>query len=197
MNIIMYMDNTVGRLTQIQKSLIIGSLLGDGYVRIVKGRNNAFLEINHSIKMKEYVDWKYEILKDIVISPPKSRKGKGNRIAYRFFTRQHPQITELFNLFYVNGKKIIPKNLIIDPISLAVWYMDDGSKCGTSNYYLNTQQFNLYDQIKLLEVLKNNNIEARLNKDKTYWRIRILMSSIEVFKNFIDDFIIPSVRYKI
>ena len=93
------MDNTVGSLTQIQKSLIIGSLLGDGYARIIKGRKNAFLEINHSFHMKEYVDWKYEILKNIVISPPKMRKGNGNRIAYRFFTRQHPKITELFNLF--------------------------------------------------------------------------------------------------
>ena len=88
------MDNTVGRLTQIQKSLTIGSILGDGYVRIVPGRKNAFLEINHSINMKEYVDWKYELLKNIVISPPRMRKGNGTRIAYRFFTRQHPEITE-------------------------------------------------------------------------------------------------------
>ena len=64
----------MGRLNQKQKSLIIGSILGDGYVRIIKGRRNAFLEINHSAKMKEYVDWKYEILKNIVISPPKLRK---------------------------------------------------------------------------------------------------------------------------
>ena len=52
------MDNTVGSLTQLQKSVIAGSLLGDGYVRIVPGRKNAFLEINHSWKAKEYVDWK-------------------------------------------------------------------------------------------------------------------------------------------
>ena len=43
------MVNTVGSLTQEQKSIIIGSILGDRYLRIVSGRKNAFLEINHSI----------------------------------------------------------------------------------------------------------------------------------------------------
>ena len=58
------MDNTVGSLSQMQRSVIIGSLLGDGYLRIISGRRNAFLEINHSIKQKDYVDWKYAILKN-------------------------------------------------------------------------------------------------------------------------------------
>ena len=132
------MDNTVGSLTQLQRSLIIGSLLGDGYIRRLKGRKDAFLEINHSFKQRDYVDWKCEVLKSIVISPPKIRKGNGNRIAYRFFTKQHPEITELFNLFYKKGKKIIP-DIEFDSTAIAVWYMDDGSKCGTSNYYLNIQ----------------------------------------------------------
>ena len=195
-DIIINMDNTVGRLTQIHRSVIIGSLLGDGYVRIIKGRKNAFLEINHSIKMKNYVDWKYEILKSIVISPPKLRKGNGNRVAYRFFTRQHPEITELFKLFYKNGKKVIP-DFKLDPISLAIWYMDDGSKCGTSNYYLNTQQFTIEDQQKLMNQLKLFGIESKLNKDKEYWRIRMIMSSVPTFKELIQENIIPSLQYKI
>lgn len=190
------MDNTVGSLTQIQRSLIIGSLLGDGYVRIMKGRKNAFLEINHAFSMKEYVDWKYEMLKDIVISPPKMRKGNGHRVAYRFFTKQHPEITELFKLFYKNGKKVIP-DFKLDPISLAVWYMDDGSKCGTSSYYLNTQQFNLRDQNKLIKYLQKLGIESRLNKDKKYKRIRMIMSSIPIFINLVQEHIVPSLQYKI
>ena len=72
------MDNTVGSLTQYQKSLIIGTILGDGYLRIIPGRNNAFLEINHSFSQKQYVDWKFEKLKNICISRPKARKGNGN-----------------------------------------------------------------------------------------------------------------------
>jgi hypothetical protein len=190
-------DNTVERLDQTQRSVIIGSILGDGYVRIIPGRKNAFLEINHSIKMKNYVDWKYQILKSIVLSPPKSRKGNGNRIAYRFFTRQHPEITKLFKRFYVKGEKRIPDNLILDPISLAIWYMDDGSKCGTSNYYLNTQQFSVEDQMKLIACLKKFKVVATLNRDKTYWRIRIIMATVPTFKNLIQEYVVPSLQYKI
>ena len=78
------MDNTVGSLTQFQNSLIIGSILGDGYVRIMPGRKNAFLEINHSANQKEYVDWKYEMLRDVCRSSPKLRKGNGKRLAFVF-----------------------------------------------------------------------------------------------------------------
>ncbi len=54
------MDNTVGSLTKEEKSIIIGSVLGDGYLRIVPGRKNALFEINSSFKQKAYIDWKYE-----------------------------------------------------------------------------------------------------------------------------------------
>ena len=88
------MDNTVGSLTEVQKSVVIGCLLGDGYLRQLKGRRNAFLEINHSYKQKDYVDWKYNILKDIVKSEPKKRQYN-SRVAYRFYTKAHLELTEL------------------------------------------------------------------------------------------------------
>jgi len=67
------MDNTVGSLTQFQKSVIKGIILGDGYLRKLEGRSNAFLEINHSYRQKSYVDWKYQQLKNICLSSPKKR----------------------------------------------------------------------------------------------------------------------------
>src|SRR3989338_9067436 len=147
------MDNTVGSLSQVQKSVIIGSLLGDGYLRIVPGRRNAFLEINHSYQQKEYVDWKYDYLKPITKSAPKVRKSNGERIAYRFFTRQLSQLTELYQKFYQGRKKIVPM-ISLDPLSLAVWYMDDGSKCQSTDVYLNTQQFGLKSQQILIGMLE-------------------------------------------
>src|SRR3989344_9029830 len=116
------MDNTVGSLTQLQKSVLIGSLLGDGYLRIIPDRKNAFFEVNHSIKSKEYVDWKFQIFRNICISGPKMRHGKDRRIAYRFFTKQHPELTEFYKMFYRNGRKVIPSNLRLNPIILSVWF---------------------------------------------------------------------------
>lgn len=190
------MDNTAGSLTQLQKSFIIGTLLGDGYIRQIKGRKNAFLEVNHSITQKEYVEWKYNILKNLTRSGPKARNSNGTRIAYRFFTRQYPEFTEIMDMFYKDKKKLIP-NLKLDPLMLAVWFMDDGSRCNKENVYLNTQQFSKDDQYKLLESLKVIGLEGTLNKDKEYYRIRFKTSSIPHLFGMIKEYIIPSMKYKI
>ena len=187
----------MGSLTQFQKSVIIGTMLGDGYIRTFSGRKNALLEINHSIYQKEYVDWKYTILKNIVISPPKVRQGNGTRIAYRFYTKQLSELSRLQKLFYENRIKKIPLNLSLDKVSLAVWYMDDGSKCRSSDIYLNTQQFGIPDQEKLISALGKLGLKAKMNKDKNYFRLRFLKSSISRLKMLVEDTIIPSMRYKI
>ena len=190
------MDNTVGSLTQEQKSIIIGSLLGDEYLRIIAGRKDAYLEINHSISEKDYVDWKYQKLKNLVKSPPKARKGKGKRIAYRFFTKQHPEITKLYQKFYQDGKKIVPELQLV-PLMIAVWFMDNGSKCG-KDYYLNCQRFDRLSQKRLMEMLrKQYGILVSLNRDKEYYRIRIRRESQEKLKRLIEKYLIPSMKYKL
>ena len=191
------MDNTVGSLTQLQKSIIIGSILGDRYLRIFPGRKNALLEINHSFKVKDYVDWKYLVLKNVSGSPPKIRKGNGKRLAYRFYTKQLPELTNLLKEFYRNGKKIVPDNLILNPIILAIWFMDDGSRCSSSSFYLNTQQYSLEDQEKMVAKLKLLGLDTKLNRDKCYWRIRFLASSLPKLQELISNKIIPSMKYKI
>ena len=125
------------------------------------------------------------------------RNGNGRRIAYRFTTRQMPEITALLRMFYANGKKQIPSNLKLDPIMLAVWFMDDGSKCGTSNVYFNTQQFNISDQEKCMKMLSQFGIESSLNKDKEYSRVRIKSSSMQKLFFIVSPHIIPSMTYKL
>ena len=193
----MLMDNTVGSLTQIQRSIIVGTLLGDGYLRIVPGRKDALLEINHSFSQKEYVDWKYEMLKSLCKSGPVIRKGNGTRVAYRFTTRQHPELTELKTLFYKNGVKQMPRSVVLNPTMLAVWFMDDGSKCRASDVYINTQQFAREDQKSCLALLASLGIDASLNRDKEYWRIRIKKDSLSNFFDTIRSQIIPSMTYKL
>jgi hypothetical protein len=191
------MDNTVGSLTQLQQSIIIGSLLGDGYLRIVTGRKDALLEVNHSFSQKEYVDWKYEELQSICASGPKSREGNGSRVAYRFTTRQHSELTQLFTSFYMDKVKRIPDGLVLDPLMLAVWFMDDGSRCRAQDVYFNTQQFAPEDQQKCLAMLSEFGIEASLNKDKEYKRVRVKTSSIPTLFGIISPYVVPSMTYKI
>lgn len=191
------MVNTVERLNQFQKSVIIGTVLGDGYLRIVPGRRDAFLEINHALSQREYVMWKYNVLNGIRAGAPKVRKGNGSRIAVRFQTRQSEELTKIKSLFYKDKIKVIPSDLKLNPVILAVWFMDDGSRCRESDVYLNTQQFDTDSQLILIQALKKLGLEATLNKDKHYFRIRFLKKSIPKLFSLIEQTIIPSMQYKI
>jgi hypothetical protein len=134
-------------------------------------KTNALLEINHSSHQRSYVDWKYRHLAELVRTPPKARRGNGARIAYRFVTRSLPELTPYFRLFYGTGRKRIPE-LELGELTLAVWFMDDGS-CSRNAVYLNTQQYDEMSQRTLLRLLHYQwGIEGALNRDKTYYRIR-------------------------
>lgn len=142
----------MGSLTLVKRSVLIGSLLGDGTLRKQGNRLNALFEVNHSFKYKLYVDWKYQVFQDYVLTQPKNRYNRKGRIAYRFTTRSLPVFTEFYKEFYINGKKQLPKHLDLNPLSMAVWFMDDGAR-SRSAYYLNTQQFSLSEQQMLQALL--------------------------------------------
>ena len=183
----------MGSLTDNQRAIIIGSLLGDGSMRC---KTHALLEINHSIHQQGYVDWKYSQLKNLVRTAPKLRRGNGLRIAYRFTTLSLPQLTPIYREFYREGKKIVPR-LELKPLSVAVWFMDDGCKSRTS-VYLNTQQFGMASQLALSRMLhRQHNLKTTLNRDKTYFRLRIAVESIERFKQLVESRMLPGFRYKL
>ena len=46
-------------------SVIVGSLLGDGYLT-----PNGSLQIEHSLDQASYVAWKYEMLSSVAGKPP-------------------------------------------------------------------------------------------------------------------------------
>ncbi len=119
------------------------------------------------------------------------------RTAYRFFSKQHPEISSFLKLFYRNGRKVIPKAFELDPVALTVWFMDDGSKCRKHDVYLNCQQFALKDQNALLLALRKMGLSARLNRDKKYYRIRFLKDSIPKLNQIMIPFIVPAMRYKL
>jgi hypothetical protein len=93
--------------------------------------------------------------------------------------------------------KGIPDGLVLDPITLAVWFMDDGSRCRAQDVYFNTQQFAIEDQEKCLAMLFQMGIDASLNKDKEYKRVRVKISSIPTLFGIISPYVVPSMTYKI
>jgi LAGLIDADG DNA endonuclease family len=183
----------VGSLSEVQRQIIVGSLLGDGAMRC---KTNALLEINHSSHQRSYVDWKFRHLAELVRTPPKARKSNGDRIAYRFVTRSLPELTPYFRLFYGTGRKRVPA-LELTELTLAVWFMDDG--CRSRNaVYLNTQQYDEASQRMLLRLLREQwRIEGALNRDKSYYRVRLSVEGTRKLAKLIEPYLLPELRYKL
>lgn len=186
--------NTVGSLSQVQHDIIVGSLLGDATMRC---KVNSLIEFNHSFKQSKYVWWKYFALKDFVSTAPKERCNGKNRTSCRFTTRSLQCFNEYFELFYLNRYKTIPESIGLSPLSLAVWFMDDGSKSRDA-LYLNTQQFGYYGSEKLAGMLRNQfGFEARINKDSKYFRLRFTNTSSLDFQEIIRPHLLEHFEYKL
>ena len=111
-------------------------------------------------------------------------------------TRRLPALTPYFRLFYGSGPKAV-RELELSRLTLAVWFMDDG--CRSRNaVYLNTQQFDRTSQERLLRLLCEQwGIEGTLNRDKSYYRIRISVAGTTRFARLVDGYLLPELRYKL
>jgi hypothetical protein len=206
------MDNIVGRLQSLfpshQFDVIIGSLLGDARLecRSVGARCpiTARFRVHHGEKQKEYVFWKYEILKDLVSKEPKeitwdNPKRGLHEVSWYFHTKSFREFGLLNQYFYQHEKKILPDYIfdLITPKMLAIWFMDDGSYTGNSAT-ISTHSFAQEDQVRAAGFLRTKfGINATIVKDRTKWKISIGKYDFENFISVIQPFIIPSMIYKI
>ena len=162
-------------LTPLQHALIVGSLLGDLHIQITSAATQRCrLRFDHTIAQKNYVDWKYSILKDPLCRDTKP-PHRGRRGGYQFYSMYRDELIsyreEWYKLKGGKFRKEVPNNidsLLVDPVSLAVWYLDDGTKRTDSNACrLATQGFSLSENKRLRNcLLKNFAIPASIDK----WR---------------------------
>lgn len=192
------------KLSDIQREIIVGKLLGDGHL---ESRDGIMwrLKIEHSIKQQEYVDWLYQKFRKWVLSEPLVKNKAVREKSYQnigFSTVSHIKLRYYGNIFYKEGKKIIPKNIktLLSPLSMAVWFMDDGSNKSKhhKSLILNTQSFEkkdlLFLQSKMIEKFAVN---CSLRKQKEGYQIEIKAHDAQKFAKIICKHILPSMMYKL
>ena len=199
------------KLNMIQRDIIVGSLLGDGNLRLVGRSKEASFVVDHSIKQKDYVLWKYEMFREWVATKPKTltriyhKDPRRSLLSFRFQTLSHSEFTFWYEMFYRKDIKIIPsdiRKILVSPLSLAVWFMDDGNK-NHNAVFLNTQQFSRIEQECLIECLYENfGLECTLNKHSTskgkqLYRVRVDTKSTKMLYELAKEYLLPSMRYKI
>ncbi len=191
-------------LTQIQRSLLVGMLLGDGHLETQNGRTYR-LKVEHSIIQKEYVEWLYEQFKDFVRTPPQEKKkslhGKSHT-SYFFSTYSLGTFRFYAQQFYVGRKKIMPKLIekFLDPLAVAIWFMDDGSYKSEQHktYIIHALGYRKNDLELVKKVFQEKfGIALGIHKQYDRWRIYVYSDSAEKFKKLIEPYVVPSLKYKL
>ena len=195
-------------LSPLQFEVVLGSLLGDARLECrsgKRGEKTARLRIHHSEKQKDYVLWKYEILKDFVSKGPRrimvwhDLKRDHTHYSWYFHTTSFREFGMLHGEFYQGDIKILPEDIfrVMTPRMLAVWFMDDGSNTQES-FTFSTHCFSVEDQRKIVAFFHQNyGVDAKIVKDRTKHKLAIGRFEYKRFKQIVEPYIIPSMIYKI
>lgn len=193
-------------LSSEQKQIIVGLMLGDGCLETQNKGKTYRLKIEQSLLHKDYVDWLYGKLKNLVLTEPQEKKKKIKEKIYSnygFQTISCGSLRFFAHQFYDQNSKnkkipiIIGK--ILSPLALAVWFMDDGQIKSKKHKALmiNSQCFSKKDLRLLQKVLfRSFQVETTLRKDKKGFRIYLLSKTIRNFIEVINPYVIPAMRYK-
>lgn len=176
-------------LNETQKDLILGSILGDGHID--KREGQSIFIVSHAENQKDYLYWKYEILKNLcnktpLYIPPRVMYFKDKphdcQATYRVCTRIYDALDEY---------KFIDKIDVINQLnefSLAVYILDDSYRSWCSwglcvaNFTDNEKEFFLkYIEEKFGIIGKVENCDSRyirFDKENTEIIDRIILKHI-------------------
>lgn len=117
-------------LTVFEKSLLLGSVLGDGTIARTRSKSIPKQGLQYrehfSVQQMEYREWKLSIAPRIF----EGIKVRSTGTSAELFSRKDELFTWLWTQCYENRKKHIPIHLLEDcthPVFLLALYLDDGS----------------------------------------------------------------------
>lgn len=188
------------KLSQVQKEVLDGTMLGDGSISVARGRVNSGLKFTHSFKQKEWALRKLSVFENFVPTHRDSTTKDGYDVV-SCQTAITPEMKNERKRWYDGGSKIVPDDLKLSFLTMAVWYMDDGciinegSPTPTARFA--TDGFSHNDVGRLVEKIKELGISTYVVKSGLAQRICVSASSAKAFFEGIEKYVIPEMRYKL
>lgn len=195
-------ESNIVKLNEIQKDYLYGAMLGDGCLsKAKKGKNAQFVYTSKSKQHVEFVSSpfiEYSYDSGIVKYDYFDKRTDKTYTRYQFRTITDKGFTDDYNLWYRDGIKHIPENLILNPIICLIWYIGDGGICNSSknnsqSIKIATNCFEKHEQEEiLLPQLKD--FDARLciasknkNTKENQYAIYIPKNKMNDFLTYIGD----------
>jgi len=176
-----------------------GELLGDGYLR---NRHGWSAGINYSSKYFEYIQYISDTLKSFGIEQvgkiQKAYSKKSNTYFYTYKSRDYKELLLIHKKWYPEGKKIVPKDISLTPLTCRQWYIGDGSlkhfKNNNSTIRLATCGFIINEVDWLVKQLNEINIKSKRTPLSN--EIYISICSTKEFLNYIGKCPVKCYQYK-
>jgi recombination protein RecA len=197
-------------LSDFQWQVLLGGLMGDGALSRSKSGYAARLRWGHGAKQTEYGDWKASLFANLGVSRSTNSKGA-------VFHDVQP-LAELADLrdavYFIDGQKTFSHDYLklLTPLSLAIWYMDDGgftlrskglqarTAGGTGRSEICVQAMDQTTRQRLADYLADTwDIKAKLRLSGARRRAVLTFSKDETDKlhALIAPFVHPSMDYKL
>lgn len=199
-----YISNIEIPLTPFQEQVMIGTMLGDSSFKFEKTKGvNPSLSCTHCVEQRELCEKKAEIFSSYdstcnyyIRNTPDKRSGKYYE-NYTMRTKTNPVFLPYYKAFYLDGKKIIPIDLIKEKftaVSLAYMFMDDGMKY-KSGYGICTNCFSVENINEFRKVLLDKfNIHTSIfQRNVLYIKAR----SRDIFTQLVEPYFVDCMRYKL
>ena len=195
------------RLNEVS-AILIGLILGDGHVTPITPRSlKSDLKVAYSDKYITYLQWLHGKLSPIGMGVISTIPSKNQ---HAFSSLASSLMAEYRKIFYPEGRKIVPLNiaeLLTEPLSLAIWYMDDGTLINqfSKSYYaarFATYSFTYEEHLLLKAALSENfgietSIVSSAMRGKKYFRLDIPTAYTSKFIEIVRPHILPCFSYKI
>lgn len=118
-------------LTPRQRSVLIGTLMGDGHLWMGKKSKVPSLHLGHGTNQREYLIWKAQQFGALFsrLEPYEYERSNFAGKQFHLASRCHSSLSPYRQLFYPQGQKVVTPEILssIDELALAVWYADDGT----------------------------------------------------------------------
>jgi hypothetical protein len=204
-------------LTQRQKEILYGSMMGDGY-----RMSSSSAAFKHCETQKDYLLWKYKEFKSIASKNSLKKVEKIDKRSettistWKFYTHANSDVEKCISLFYTQDDKQITEEILncLSPLSIAVWLMDDGQ---TDWSYRNKVRYN-HNNLPIFKFCTDSyskescenikkwfkerydisvELKERVLSNRIGYRIKVSIVSVNKFIQLVEPYILPMFNYKI
>lgn len=144
------------QLNDVQKDLLIGSLLGDGHID--RRETQPIFIVSHAENQKDYLYWKYNIMKDFLNTPPTYYKESMHSFGTdkEYLCQPQYRMSSRIHDCFIPYREMSKHDLIsqLNEFSLSVFALDDGYR-GESNWEICLADIPLEDRYYFVDIMKS------------------------------------------